>query len=469
MRARPVSGWGVLTNLARMSRPRPNLRSWWPWLAALTAIGLGIRLATVFVNPSRPPGGDPYAYYWGARLLASGHGFISPFEYNLHHRVLQSAAFAPLYTVTLVVPMVLGLKTYFVARIWTCIVASAAVVVVGYAGREIGGRRVGLVAAALTALYPNIWMPDEIGAAESLVPLLVGATLLCAYRFWKKPDVRRAIWFGLALGLLILDRDELALLGLFVLVPLALLAAVPWRRRLILLAVGGLAAAVTVAPWVGYNLSRFQNPTFVSNEAGLTLASADCDATFSGQFEGYWWMQCAADAPVTYHGDESVENAAYRTYVYSYLRHHESRLVPVTAAKIGRAFGFFHPIQQIRFDSQIETRPHVWALTGLVVYYILLFLSIVGSVILRRRRIPIFPMWAIGLNVVIAVAIAFGNTRYRIPFEVPLVLMSSVALERAWARLMRSPGEASGDPGEHGTTPADEGEQPLVNPAGIIA
>lgn len=427
-----------------MSSPRSASRSWWLWLAALTAIGLGIRLATVFVNPDRPPGGDPYAYYWGARLLVAGHGFINPFEFNLHHRVLQSAAFAPLYTLTLAGPMLLGLKTFFVARIWTCIIASAAVVVVGYAGKEIAGVRAGIIAAGLTALYPNIWMPDEIGAAESLVPLLVGATLLVAYRFWKKPDIKRAVWFGVVLGAVILDRDELALLALIVFLPLALMAALPWRRRLILLLSGGLAAAIVVAPWVGYNMSRFQNPTYVSNEAGLTLASADCNTTFSGQFEGYWFMQCAADAPVTYHGDESVENAAYRKYVYSFLRHHENRILPVTLAKIGRGFAFFHPVEQIQFDTQIETRPHVWALTGLVVYYVLLGLSVVGSVILRRARIPIFPMWAVGLNVVIAMAVAFGNTRYRIPFEVPLVLMSSVALERVWARLTHRPAELAG-------------------------
>ena len=88
---------GVSTILARMSSHRASGRSWWPWLAAWTVVGLGIRLATVYANPSRPPGGDPYAYYWGARLLVAGHGFSNPFDFNQHHQVVQSAAFAPLY------------------------------------------------------------------------------------------------------------------------------------------------------------------------------------------------------------------------------------------------------------------------------------------------------------------------------------------------------------------------------------
>jgi Dolichyl-phosphate-mannose-protein mannosyltransferase len=417
-----------------MSVPRPSPRFFWPWLAVWAAVGLGIRVATVYGRPTRPPGGDPYVYYWGARLLVTGHGFISPFVYNTHHQVLQSAGYGPVYTLTLAAPMLVGLKTYFVARIWTCIVASAAVIVVGYAGKEIAGPRAGLIAACLTALYPNIWMPDEIGAGESLVPLLVGALLLCAYRFWRRPDMGRVLWFGAALGLVILTRDELASLALFCFLPLVLLARLPWKRRVALLVAGGFAACVVVAPWVGYNMSRFQKPTFVSNEVGLTLASADCDATFSGPYEGYWSFDCAANAPVTYHGDESAASAAYQSYVLSYLRHHENRILPVTLAKIGRTFGLFHPLQQINLDSQIETRPHFWALVGLFSYYGLLVLSVGGSILLRRRRVPVFPLWSICLSVVIAVAVAFGQTRYRISFEVPLVLLAATAVDWLWLR-----------------------------------
>jgi hypothetical protein len=107
----------------------------------------------------------------------------------------------------------------------------------------------------------------------------------------------------------------------------------------------------------------------------------------------------------------------------------------VTLAKIGRAFGFFHPLQQIEFDSYIETRPYHWALVGLGMYYALLALSIGGTVILRRRRIPSFPLWAIGLDVVCSVALTFGQTRYRTTFEVSLVLMAAVTLDAIWSAL----------------------------------
>ena len=70
--------------------------------------------------------------------------------------------------------------------------------------------------------------------------------------------------------------------------------------------------------------------------------------------------------------------------------------MPVELAKLGRAFGFFHPLQQIHLDSFVETRPYHWALVGLGMYYFLLALSVGGIVILRRRRIPVLPLWPSG-------------------------------------------------------------------------
>ena len=125
----------------------------------------------------------------------------------------------------------------------------------------------------------------------------------------------------------------------------------------------------------------------------------------------------------------------FQQMTITYIEHHENRLVPVGMAKLGRAFGFFHPMQQISFDAFLETRPYHWALVGLGMYYALLVLSIGGTVILRKRRIPVYPLWAIGLNVALAVLVAFGTTRYRLPFDVALVIMGSVAVAWAWDRI----------------------------------
>jgi 4-amino-4-deoxy-L-arabinose transferase-like glycosyltransferase len=420
-----------------------------------TALGLAIRIASVLVRSHQTAGGDSYYYFSAANLLVGGHGFINPFDYNGHnlHQVVQTAQWPPLFVFVLAIPSALGFHTFFAHRIWCCIVGAAAIVVCGYTGREIGGRRVGLLAAFFVAVYPNIWMSDELALSETLTPLLVALVLLAAYRFAKRPGWWTVIGLGAAIAVAALGRDELSLLAVLIFVPVVLLArTVPWRRRFGLLAVGTLAAVVIVGPWIGYNMNRFEDPVFISSGFGVTLESANCDVTYSGPFLGYWSYPCrvaaaTATAAKDRHVDESVQAANAQAYALSYIRHHTNRIVPVVAARISRAFGFFRPFQQIELDANVETRPHSWALVGLWAYYGLFALAIGGAVILRRRRVPILPLLAVGLVSVVSVVITFGNTRYRTPFEVSLVLLASVQIDWIWSRLSRRRAPAGGAPG----------------------
>jgi 4-amino-4-deoxy-L-arabinose transferase-like glycosyltransferase len=433
-----------------------------------TAVGLAIRVASVLVRSHQTAGGDSYYYFSAANLLVGGHGFVNPFDYDPHnlHQVVQTAQWPPLFVFVMAIPSALGFHTFFAHRVWCGIVGAAAVVACGYTGREIGGRRVGLLAAFFVAVYPNIWMSDELALSETLTPLLVALVLLAAYRFWKRPGWWTAIGLGAAIAVAALARDELSLLALFIFVPMVLLArTVPWRRRFGLLAAGTLAAVVIVGPWIGYNMSRFHDPVFISSGFGVTLESANCDVTYSGPSLGYWSYPCrvaaaAATASRDRGVDESVQAANAQAYALSYIGHHTNRIVPVVAARIGRAFGFFHPFQQVELDSTVETRPHSWALVGLWTYFALFALAIGGAVVLRRRRVPILPLLAMGLVVVVSVVITFGNTRYRTPFEVSLVLLASVQLDWIWSRLRRPRAPAGGDPGGGSETSSRPPEGP---------
>ncbi len=66
---------------------------------------------------------------------------------------MQTALWPPLFVLVLAIPSAIGLKTFLAHRVWCCIIGAAGIVVCGYAGREIGGRRVGLVAAFIVAVY----------------------------------------------------------------------------------------------------------------------------------------------------------------------------------------------------------------------------------------------------------------------------------------------------------------------------
>jgi 4-amino-4-deoxy-L-arabinose transferase-like glycosyltransferase len=454
-----------------IGRGRHAGRRSWPWIGLWTAVGLGIRLGTVFGRPNRVAGGDAYYYHNAANLLVAGKGFINPFLYyphNLHHEV-ATASWPPLFVFVLAAASVVGFKSFFAHRIWCCIIGAGAVVLCGLVGREIGGRRVGLIAAFLVAVYPNIWMSNELALSETLSPVLVALVLLAAYRFWKRPGLWTVVWLGASIGVAALARDELSLLAVFIMVPLVLLArTLSWWRRISLVAVGGLVAMLIVGPWIGYNMSRFKDPVLISSGFGITLASANCNAVYSGAYEGYWSFACALATPLKPFSatvDESVQGAEAQAYALHYIRTHENRLLPVEMARLGRAFGFFHPLEQVKLDSTVETRPYHWALVGLGMYYALFALSIGGVIVLRRRRVPVFPLLAIGLDVMISVALTFGQTRYRSTFEVSLVILASVQLDWFWSRLARkpapvspavSPGDRSGDSTGDGTDGGDD-------------
>ena len=388
-------------------------------------------------RPHRVPTGDAFFYSGAANLLVQGKGFINPFSYYWFHQSVQSAAYPPGFTLMLTAASLVGFTSFFAQRIWCAVLGALAVAVCGLTGREIGGERVGLITAFLVAVYPNIWMSDEMALSETVVPLVVALVLLAAYRFWRFPSLKCGIWFGLALGLAVLTRDELSLLGLVVLVPAVVRARqLPWRRRLVILAAASLSALLVVAPWIGFNMSRFHDPVFISTGLGPTLASTDCPQTWSGALIGYWSLKCEGEAPDDPNLDESQRSAEAKAFAMRFVRSHESRVPTVALARVGRGFAFFHPIQEIDLDGA-EGRPVHWALLGLWMYYGLLALGMAGVVVLRRERVPLLPLAGVALTVVVAMVLAFGNTRYRMPFEVGLVVLAAAAINHLWGRRWR--------------------------------
>jgi 4-amino-4-deoxy-L-arabinose transferase-like glycosyltransferase len=415
---------------------RPDLRFWLP-TALVAAVGLAIRLVAVVGRSGRTPIDDAFYYHYAANLLVGGYGFIDPFTYygltgHPIHTQVQTAAWPPMFVWVLAMASLVGFKSYFAHRIWCCIIGAAAIVVCGMAGREIAGRRVGILTALVVAIYPNIWMSVEPAMSETLTPLVIGLVLWAAYRFWKQPSWQRAAILSLCIALGALARDELTTLFILLLVPLCLLARDSnWRRRFAMLGVAAAVGVVVIGPWVGYNMSRFSKPVFISDGLGSTLASADCAPTFSsGQFEGFWDFACQVHAKVPKHPeDESVTATARQDDALHFLRTHLNRLVPVTLAKVARGFGFFRPYQQVRLDIFFELRPARWAFVGLWSYYALFALSIPGLVVLIRRKITVLPLAAVTVAVVLTMMVAFGDTRYRTPFEIVLAILASVAVD----------------------------------------
>jgi hypothetical protein len=55
-----------------------------------------------------------------------------------------------------------------------------------------------------------------------------------------------------------------------------------------------------------------------------------------------------------------------------------------------------------------------------------------GAVILRRRRVPVYPLLTYMGIVVLSSMLTIGDLRYRAAAEVPLVLLAAVGLVAVW-------------------------------------
>lgn len=403
-------------------------------LAIITAISVVIRVVYVVVERrDAPVQGDGLYYHYGANLLAQGHGFIVPLQY-VQGLTLQAADHPPLYLLWLALPSVFRLESPLTHMLWTCVLGTATVVVIGLVGREVAGARVGLIAAALAAVYPNIWSHDGMLQSETLAILLVAIVLLLAYRYRRRPSLRLVVALGAVCGLAALTRSELLLLVPFVVLPLVwITSTIDVRQKLKWLLVSVAATAVVFAPWVGYNLTRFEHPVFLSTGYEVTLLTASCDTTWYGQYTGYWSLFCGVKTPR--HADQSQKAIIYRRAAFHYIGDNRSRIPVVLAARWGRVTGLFRPAQQARLDHDVEGRETWVAWSSLLMWYSIAALAIVGVVVLRRRRVLVFPLVALPAIVFLSVTFTFATNRYRAIAEGALVVFAAVAIDAGAQRL----------------------------------
>ena len=421
-------------------------------LATLT--GLVIRVWYVLaVRRHRPVLGDAYYFHHAANLLVDGKGWIVPLPYHALGQTQQAADHPPVFVVYLAMWSKVGLTSVTAHLVAGALLGTVAVALVGVVGYRVGGWRVATVAAAFAAVYPNLWGWDGMLLSEPTAVIAVTLVLLTALRFDESPTTWRAVAFGLTIGFAGLCRAELLLLGPLVALPLAIRARGELGRAAIgrFAAIGVVAVAV-VAPWVGYNLTRFEEPVFLSAGLDVTLAYSNCDPAFYGPNTGYFDFSCAALPDLTPEEleelDQSERSTLWRERATSYIRDHLDRLPTVVLARLGHVAGVYQPFQQMRLDVIPEGR-EVWvAHGGMAGYYALVVLSVAGWHALRRSTIPRFVFLMPIVTAAFAAMTTFGATRYRAAAEPVLCLLGAagaVALFDVARRMLSAPPEPVGD------------------------
>jgi 4-amino-4-deoxy-L-arabinose transferase-like glycosyltransferase len=446
----------------------PARRGFVTRLALVAAAGLAIRVGFVLAERRHTkPVGDDFYYHWQGVLLAQGKGFVDAFTYKFTGVARPGGAHPPLYSTYLAVWSKLGFQSVLEHRLASCLLGAATCFVIGLVAYRLAGPRAGLAAAAIAAVYPNLWINDANLMSESLYALAIALVVLAAYAFVQSPKLANALWLGFACGAAALTRAEAALLFPLLVAPLVLLrGGRPWPEGVRWTAAAGLVGMVIIGPWVGANLVRFEKPETMSSGSGQVLAIGNCDKTYHGEYLGYWHRDCSdldwppgcdrteverrRDGDLSVPPcDESVIDAAKRELGLEYVKDNLDRLPVVMLARMGRAFDVYAPFQGVRFNWFFESRGPVVSRWALWVSWAAFALGIAGAVGLRRRRITLIPMGAIVVMIAATAALTFGITRYRVPVDVVAIVLAGVAIESFLAR--RTPPE----------TPAVEVRDPL--------
>jgi 4-amino-4-deoxy-L-arabinose transferase-like glycosyltransferase len=438
--------------------------SFYRWLALIAAASLLWRIVFIAIwRWDLPIWGDAFFYHESGKLVADGEGFVNPLL-----RDEQAADHPPLYIVFLALLSMLGIRSGNSHIVATAVVGTASIVFAGLAGREIAGRRSGLIAAGLFTVYAAIWSWDGMLLSETFAILFVTALIWAVYRFRRVPSWWGAVGLGVLLALATFSRAELLLLSLLVVTPVILLVrSRSWRTRIGWLVTAGAACLAVLSPWLAYNMSRFEGTVLLSNGAEITLASASCDRTYYGEYTGYWAMECAiqfleengfegAD------GEQSERSEVLLREAVDYISANRERVPYVVLARWGRITGLWNPIQQSDLDRFPEGRDGWVTKLALVQWYPLVLLAGGGAIALRRRKVPIYPLLGPVVTVLVAITVMFATNRYRASAEGAIALLAAVGIDAVfrWYRRLRDDPEDRPVPPDDPPPPDDDVDAP---------
>ncbi len=410
--------------------------------------------------------GDSYFYHQAGQLLADGFGWINPYILETSGIEQQSADHPPLYILFIAVLSEVGLRSELSHMVWTTLVFGTAVIACsGVLGRKVAGERTGLIAAALVGVYPGVWGWHGTILSEPTAMLGVLLVAIASYRYREHATPARAALAGAAITLAVFGRAELLLLSVFVVTPMILAHRdLDWAKRFRDLTVAGAVCVATLAPWVAFNLSRFDETVLISEGFPVTLATANCDLTYFGPGTGYWHLNCAgiylAEAGLDLENSTQPERSeAMQEGALRHIRENLDRVPTVIVARWARITSFWKPLDQAAVDAIVERRDPWVTQSAHLGFLALLPFAAFGVGVLRRRGVAVAPLVGPLVVVFITVTILFGQSRYRASVEPIIAILAAVSISALidWWRAALADGDAlvDGDPPAEAETERD--------------
>jgi 4-amino-4-deoxy-L-arabinose transferase-like glycosyltransferase len=404
-------------------------------LILIIAVAFILRLAWLLYAKGKPPtgvipSGDQYSYWYYGNEIAKGHGYVSYVTHlpTANYPIGYPAILAALFWVTWHTPFTNDLMLS--AGLMHVVFSTATVLMVYVIGRHVFNPTVGLLAAALMAIFPDaIYEVATLQLETTFVFLAMAALAIIVSHDWSNglPSRNRLLAFGAVLGLSILVRPFSVwfLIGLF----LAVLAThAGWKRAFSLTLVATLAVVAVQVPWIIRNEIRMHAFLLTSTNTGDTLC-LDRNSTAFGGFRFADHDGCVnPNLPEVQRNEENTKKAI------SWVVHNPGREL----VEIGRRakWEFIHDHDGIEAVDTLGggpvLRPHVRSALSSAAdwyFYFILSVSVAGLPLLFHG--PNGPERRLVLVAAIALLmiplLLWGNPRFNVPLQ-PFIAVLAAAV-----------------------------------------
>lgn len=415
-------------------------------ILAIVALALLVRVAVVVADSGYLPQQDAWDYDRHARSIAAGDGF--PDSYYVVDRG-PSALRAPGYPYFLGGLYAVSSDSVAVGRLANAALGALAVLLLYLIAKRIWGRRIGLMAAALMAVFPPLVMLSRELLSEPLFIVLELGMVLCVLEFRRLRELRWAALGGLLFGLAALTRNPGPALAIPLIVGLWILRPrLSWRAAAVP-ALALLCAVLAVAPWTVRNAVEFGRFIPVTSGTGFAMAGTYNQASLDeDDHPGSWRTPRVAPeyTPLfaTAGIDEGTLDATLRSRASAFALDHPLYVAEVTGWNLLRLFEVVGGSVVDPFTGPVEVRgvgsADPWSERlglGLAV-----LLAVVGAVAIARsrhlgiRRIPAGPLflWLVPILLILAAAPINGLPRQRTPVDPFILILAAIGFAWLWDR-----------------------------------
>lgn len=411
-------------------------------LWAVVLVGFGLRLGWALYARAAPPtdwreSGDQFSYWHYGNEIARGRGYINYVTGTAtgYYPIGYPALLASVYFVILNTPIPDNLM--LATALLHVALGTASIWLTFVVGRAVGGVRVGLLAAGLLAVFPNIvHQVATVQLETTFIFFVLAALAVIVTHDWSDgpPSIRRLLVFGTVLGLGVLVRPFVAVL-LVGLVAALVVAKVGWRKVALLAAVPAAVVVALSIPWTIRNAVQLDAFIPSSTNMGDTLClDRNLDATGGFRFADH-------DGCVDPSLSEVERNRGNTRKAIEFVLENPERELLQIVRRARIMFGSDHDgvevVQQLGGGPFLPERVvDVSEPVADWYFFGLLAVAVAGlPAFARRERRPELLLVASGLvGLLVIPLLLWGNPRFHIPLAPFLVLSAALALDAAWRR-----------------------------------